>query len=599
MAKRSLRSRLISIFILTSTVPLLCVGIFLSYNTVRLMRENTRTLMQQNLKQIDDNMNLLLNSYEDLVYQIYTDDDVVSWMDRLNANEDEAVTINQLRRFMNALLYSKDDIGAITVISDSGRMVTTHTLNAATYENPWLSQFHMDQKTLYDTVSQGNGFYVFPTEYATNFAGEDHYLFHIAHRIIDYRDLKKQCGIVIVSLDEDLLHSVLYMEEEGKEGGNYSFLIDRDGRVIAGPDKSWIGETIPDSSVLSDEKALAAGIKAFLKEKGISTPAQYDVYTYPDRGRDWVIASAISQLTFLQGVGKNLLIIGAIWLLLFCIAIYLLRRQAGKLVSSVHTVTDAMKEAGAGDLTVQIPIEETLPIEIETVANEFNDTLRKLSISRQKEKEAARNRQKAELRALEAQINPHFLYNTLDTINWMAIDREEYDISNAINSLAFILRYAITDYDAEVPVRDEVEWLKRYVYLQQYRMKNRFHCDISVSPQVQDWKIHKLLLQPFVENAILHGFRYPQEEYLLEIGFREENGRLKIRIADNGAGFDTSVVDRIMKGEPAPEKEKGHIGLENAILRFDMYTDGRGILKIDSRPGEGTTVEMAFPEVND
>ena len=80
MAKRSLRSRLISIFILTSTVPLLCVGIFLSYNTVRLMRENTRTLMQQNLKQIDDNMNLLLDSYEDLVYQIYTDDDVVSWL---------------------------------------------------------------------------------------------------------------------------------------------------------------------------------------------------------------------------------------------------------------------------------------------------------------------------------------------------------------------------------------------------------------------------------------------------------------------------------------------------------------------------------------
>ena len=222
MSNRSLRSMLISIFILTSTVPLLCVGLFLSYNTVRLMRENTRTLMQQNLKQIDDNMNLLLDSYEDLVYQIYTDDDVVRWMDSLNAGEDEAVTINQLRRFMNALLYSKDDIGAITVISDSGRMVTTHTLNAATYENPWLSQFHMDQKTLYDTVSQGNGFYVFPTEYATNFAGEDHYLFHIAHRIIDYHDLKKQCGIVIVSLDEDLLHSVLYMEEEGKEGGNIS-----------------------------------------------------------------------------------------------------------------------------------------------------------------------------------------------------------------------------------------------------------------------------------------------------------------------------------------------------------------------------------------
>ena len=97
MAKRSLRNRLISIFILTSTVPLLFAGIFLSYNTIRLMRENTKTLTQQNLKQIDDNMNLLLDSYEDLVYQIYTDDDVVSWMDRLNANEDEAVTINHFQ----------------------------------------------------------------------------------------------------------------------------------------------------------------------------------------------------------------------------------------------------------------------------------------------------------------------------------------------------------------------------------------------------------------------------------------------------------------------------------------------------------------------
>ena len=84
MAKRSLRSRLISIFILTSTVPLLCVGIFLSYHTVRLMRENTRMLTQQNLKQIDDNMNILLESYEDLVYQIYTDDSVVEWMNYLN-----------------------------------------------------------------------------------------------------------------------------------------------------------------------------------------------------------------------------------------------------------------------------------------------------------------------------------------------------------------------------------------------------------------------------------------------------------------------------------------------------------------------------------
>ena len=595
MTKRSLRSRLISIFLLTSTVPLLCVGLFLSYNTVHLMRENTRELTQQNLRQIDDNMGLVLDSYGDLVFQIYTDDDVVKWMDSLNKAEDEAVTTNQLRRYMNGLLYTKDEIGAITLISDSGKMITTHTLTAATYENPWLDQFHMDQDTLYETVSRDNSFHIFPTEYATHFAGEDHYLFHIAHRIIDYRDLNKRCGIVVLSLDEDLLYRILNTEEE-KEKGNYTFLIDQENRVISGPDKSWIGEILWEGSDAPDEKEISDKIKALLKEKGIQSSGQFSVYSFPDQERQWTILNAMSPFSLWQGVGKNLLIILAIWLLVFVITIFLLRQQTGKLLSSVQTVTAAMKEAAGGDLSVQIPIEDTLPSEIETIANEFNATLRKLSISREKEKDATAKQQKAELRALEAQINPHFLYNTLDTINWMAIDRGEYDISNAINSLAFILRYAISGYDEEVPMRDEVEWLKRYIYLQQYRMKNQFHCEISVSPEVQDWKIHKLLLQPFVENTIVHGFRNPQEEYLLEIVFREEKGRLIIRITDNGSGFDTSIVDRIMRGEPAPDREKGHIGLENAILRFDLYTGGRGILKIDSAPGQGTTVEMEFPE---
>ena len=572
MEKHSLRRTLIGIFILTSTIPLLGVGIFLSYNTVKLMRENTSTLTQQNLKQIDDNMNLLLESYEDLEYQIYTDDSVVEWMDSLNNGIDEEVTTSQLRRYLRALLNTKNYIGAITVLSDNGRMTTVHTLNSETYANPWIDQFSIDQKTLYETVSGDNEYHIYPTEYATNFAGEDHYLFHIAHRIIDYRNLQKRCGIVVISLDEKLLHRVLYTEEEEKDNGNYNFLTDADGRVISGPDKSWIGTMLEES------------------------PEGSSVYTYTDESLGWKIVNMVSQLSFLHSVEKNLLIIGAVWLILLGATIWLIWRQTGKVVAFVHIVTEGMKSAAAGDLSVRVPIQETMPIEIGIVAREFNNTLIKLDDSQKKEKEATRKQQQAEIRALEAQINPHFLYNTLDTINWMAIDREAFDISNAISSLAYILRYAIANYDQEVYVRDEVEWLKRYIYLQQYRMKNKFSCDISVSPDAREMKIHKLLLQPFVENAIVHGFSSAQEEYVLEVEFKEESGRLKIRIADNGIGFDTSVVDRINRGEHADQGNREHIGLENAILRFNMYTDGQGILKVESQPGMGTTVELDFPE---
>ncbi len=139
----------------------------------------------------------------------------------------------------------------------------------------------------------------------------------------------------------------------------------------------------------------------------------------------------------------------------------------------------------------------------------------KLVCALEKEKKKQRiSREKAEIRALEAQINPHFLYNTLDTINWMAIDRGEFDISNAIGSLANILRYAITDSNGTVCIRDEIEWLKKYIYLQQFRLKNKFVRVIEVAPELLDVKIHKLLLQPFIENAIIHGFNGEQDEYI-------------------------------------------------------------------------------------
>ena len=113
-----------------------------------------------------------------------------------------------------------------------------------------------------------------------------------------------------------------------------------------------------------------------------------------------------------------------------------------------------------------------------------------LESSIKKEKEAYERQRNAEIAALEAQINPHFLYNTLDTINWMAIDRDEFEISNSITSLAAILRYGIDDSNAEVKIGREIEWLKQYLFLQQTRLKNAFECEINVSPEVVDWIIH-------------------------------------------------------------------------------------------------------------
>ena len=212
-----------------------------------------------------------------------------------------------------------------------------------------------------------------------------------------------------------------------------------------------------------------------------------------------------------------------------------------------------------------------------------------------KEKEAGERQLEAEIKALEAQINPHFLYNTLDTINWMAIDKEDYDISNAISSLAQILRYAIKNSNAMVEIRQELEWLKNYVFLQQIRLKNSFRYEVNADPEILDCKIHKLILQPFIENAIVHGFDGVAREHFLSIRLEPQKDDICITIKDNGKGIEPSLVDEINCKMFRSMDRGSHIGMENVISRLRMYYGEEANVKVSSIMGEETEVILLLP----
>ena len=571
MKKKSLSRNLIRIFVLASILPILLITVILLYNTFQLIQNNTRVMMQTSLEQADKNMNLRLDACKDILLQMYTDDNMTSWTDKLNRDEDTAVTVNQMRRYLSAVMNSRDYIRAITVIAENTATITCHRITSATYENPWLEHFSLSKEELYRQVSSDNQFHFFPTEYATRFAGGDYYLFHLAHRIIDYRNLEKKCGIVVISLDESLLGNILLPNTPEEGQADYSCLLGGDGRIISHPDKNRIGEKM-------DLAADRSGI-----------------YTFSDEALGWTIVSFTDQSRYARTLAWNLGLIAGICLAAVLIAVMLVLRQTGRLVSSVNRVVTYMQQVGSGNLSVRVPEDEDRPAELDTVAVEFNRTVTKLEDAQEKEREANEKRIQAELKALEAQINPHFLYNTLDTINWMAIERDAFDISNAINSLAAILRYAISDYGSEVPIRDEIEWLKRYIYLQQYRLKSTFVCNIHVEPELMEEKIHKLLLQPFVENAIIHGFGQEQGRYVLDVLLTREGSMISIVVRDNGRGIQPDVLQRIRENGTAAGEDKEHMGLWNAITRFRIYTSGKGIFDIASEPGQGTAVTLLYP----
>ena len=284
-------------------------------------------------------------------------------------------------------------------------------------------------------------------------------------------------------------------------------------------------------------------------------------------------------------------------IILLITALFLSRSSTDRMTGSIRTalssVEKTVKRIAEGRFEERVT--ETDVEELQELGEHINEMADQLERLIRETRQKSDHLAKAELRTIQAQINPHFLYNTLDTINWMAIDRDEYDISNAISSLATILRYAIVNSNAEMSIKEETEWLKKYIYLQQFRMKDRFSCSLFVAPDIQEARIHKFLLQPFVENAIVHGFDKEREDAKLEISIEKKSDRLEIRIADNGPGMDPELMEKINSGNYEDGGSGTGIGLKNAATRLAMYYKKAGELHVEKADPEGTLVIIRIP----
>lgn len=562
--RTSIRTRLIRFFLITSLVPIAVLGVFSSYNISHTLRDNSEALIQNNLRQMDINLNISLDAYEDVLYQAYTDDNIVSWVQNIDQGEEQALNINQMKRTIKALADAKEYIRAITVITPQLNVITCDKMGAVSYQSSWIGNFGKDEETLYEEVSASTGTQYYPTQYTTTFANTEYYTFQMAHRIIDYRNIYRDCGIVVISVDQALLEEICSRMNDST--ADLSYVVDENNNRICYMDKDLPGTT-----------------------------ENKELYTYQDASLGWSIyyLRDVSELTraIRAQTALILLIVFAIFIVAIMITIHLSR----ELTSSADIVLEGMRHVESGEIQTQVDAERIRIAEIERIASGFNRMAVELKSSQDKEKAALDSQREAQIAALEAQINPHFIYNTLDSINWMAIDKDEYDISNAINALANILRYAISDSTKEVTIANEVDWLKKYLFLQQFRLKNSFTCGIDVAAEVQQCKIHKLLIQPFVENSILHAFEKSTRTPHLDITIRQVGDMIRILVFDNGTGMPEELVEEINRGELYMEGDRGHIGMANAMTRMRMYYGDAARLSVRSSLDTGTEITVLLP----
>jgi two-component system, sensor histidine kinase YesM len=593
--KRSFKYRLIISFCLLSIIPVISIQIFSYYHFAVKLQRKIDDLEKINLVQTRKIIRTNLNFYEDLLYQMYTDDHLIELVNKLNNGEDIEFNSGQLHRELHSYVYTMPYVQSITVLTSSGRMVFDDLLTGYNTKTSWLDITGGQPARLFQTVISGNGTCVFPSQLATFFTAKKYYLFHLGHRFINYKDIWSRNGAIILSIDERMLGEICDERLDMDLGGtteDSTFIIAGDGTIVSYPDKSFVGKRLDLSE---DPEKRREAIKRMIWGTGVRDTNRLSIYELKDTKTGWSIIAARNQSVLYQEISNQQRITIVVILSSIAVLVVIIFIITGRLTRSIGTVVAAMNAAEGGELSARIQNDKTMPLEIEEIAANFNSMIEKIGALIHEVQAASTKQKNAEIAALEAQVNPHFLYNTLDTINWMAIDRNEFEISNAISTLAEILRYGIDNSNGIVEISQEVEWLKQYIFLQQTRLKDGFDFNLNVDPSVLDSRIHKLLFQPFVENSILHGFRGSDKKHELTVSIVRKEARICVTIADNGKGMDEKTLREIESGAFSDTGKKSHIGMYNAIERITMYYGSEALVAVESTLEEGTRVRIEYP----
>lgn len=206
------------------------------------------------------------------------------------------------------------------------------------------------------------------------------------------------------------------------------------------------------------------------------------------------------------------------------------------------------------------------------------------------------NLRKTELRALQAQINPHFLYNTLDSISWMCERGKNAEAVRMVNALARLFRISISRGHELIPIRSELQHAESYLQIQSYRYKNQFRYVFDVEEGCLDYLCNKITLQPIIENAIYHGINGLVDQGEIRVGVRFRGEDILFTVEDNGTGMDEEQIRAVMSKE---RSDRAGIGVKNVNDRLKIYFGPRYGISIESAPDEGTRVHILMPKVRE
>ncbi|NQX71390.1 sensor histidine kinase [Paenibacillus alba] len=580
-SSKSLTQRIFVTFSILVLIPLMISSVYVYHNYSKNFEEESFKHMDDLVQKLSGDMDKLYSESNSSLISLWLNEDMQNLLksppNEWNQHTNEYLHLSQS---INNVLGWRQGIAGLFVITSDGGIIHEFTSSAIKTDFPYVqTPFYQKAQHYYDAFLTGpepqsyvNGTPVFSVTRAL-FSGP-------------YRTWS---GIIRLDYETKVINSLF--ENNGSSDASFYLAIDAENRIVYHPDSRYIGQQL-DSAMVQDIQKKSSHSVHYLGEQHI-----YAAQTSKLTG--WTTIGLLPETIIHQGAAgilKPLFLIGTLSLLIVLLVAMLL---SSYILKPLQKINRALNLLGKGDFS---PLEPTgIPKELTILVERYNLSIRKLKQLTEdliKKQEVELREKEAELIQLQAQINPHFLYNTLSCIDSLAEQEGQTRIRSVIGNLSDLLRASLSGRERMVPLYEELQLVHSFVHIQNERHGDRIEVNWDVPPSIHQMLIPKLTIQPLVENAYFHGVEPNLGKGIIDVEARLLDDQLRIVVRDNGVGMAPHVLEEFREfiasdgSIPRPASVQRYSGLENVIRRLLLTYEENCRVTLESSLHAGTSIQF-------
>ncbi len=578
---KNIRYKIFTHFFALIMVIIVILDIFFIYKLSDITEKNAHIYSYEITKQLGRNIEDYVNHMKKVSWVLSQDESLQNILRRKVEEPFTAKNVSLEQFKINANMAN--DIESIIIFGRNG----TTLVDSNSYKiKDYIDITKMDW---YISAIQNKGKLILSSSHIQNYIeNNEKWVFSVSSAIID-KETDEVLGVMLVDMSYKKLADICNQITLGNRG--YVYIISKNQDIIYHPQQQLIYSGLK----MEDLSSVGKQVEGSFVEKEAKSRL-VTVHTLKEVGWTVVGVSYLEELlTSQSGITITVVIISILCVL---IALVLSKQISQEISKPILELENIMAEVEKGGLDVDISI-DTNTKEIQNLSKSFQTMLLEIKVLLGRIKDNEKKLRKSELKILQAQINPHFLYNALDTIIWLAEREEHKKVVNMTAALARYFRLSLSKGVEVIPIFSEIEHVKYYLLIQKIRYENKLTYSINVDTELYQYSTVKIILQPLVENALYHGIKDLDEGGNIKISGHKQGENIILSVEDNGKGMTKEQIDTILTRPISASITTGGVAIKNVHERLQVYFGKEYGLKYESVLGEWTKVDVVIPAIID